>query len=520
MATTDKYDRQLRLWGAKGQRALGDTCVVLVGATAAGTETLKNLTLPGIGSFCVVDDALVSKQDEASNFFLSSNSATSRSRAEMACHYLQELNADVQGAYQVIPKLSEIGDWKNVLYKETNGKGKLLIIASDLNPQVLESLSHTCESLKLALVMVQAYGLIGCVRLQLPGKVPLLEPKPTNAPPDLRLKTSFPALDELVGSVDLSALENHQHGHVPYPIILKKAANAWRSNHGDKLPTSFAEKQEFKESVKAMSRDYNKELNFNEAVDQSYLAYTEREVFFPEDQDPTSTIGVLYKGLKAFMEKSKGRPPLNGAIPDMTSSTDSYIALQQIYKTQAEQDLQEMISLCSGGVSEESVISFCANVFSVDQISTRSLVEEFHEKPTDELLDEWKMSLMDPYDVPSHTPLLWYLGIRACQVFFKNHQRYPGMINDWESDIPLLQENYKQVALHYQLHDEQLVQENAVAICQELTRYANAEIHTIASVVGGVASQEAVKIITGQYTPLNNTYVFNGIVSVAGVYKF
>jgi amyloid beta precursor protein binding protein 1 len=136
------------------------------------------------------------------------------------------------------------------------------------------------------------------------------------------------------------------------------------------------------------------------------------------------------------------------------------------------------------------------------------------------LLDEWKMSLMDPYDVPSHTPLLWYLGIRACQVFFKNHQRYPGMINDWESDVPVLQENYKQVALHYQLQDEQLVQENAVAICQELTRYANAEIHTIASVVGGVASQEAVKIITGQYTPLNNTYVFNGIVSVAGVYKF
>jgi hypothetical protein len=29
-----------------------------------------------------------------------------------------------------------------------------------------------------------------------------------------------------------------------------------------------------------------------------------------------------------------------------------------------------------------------------------------------------------------------------------------------------------------------------------------------------------VKIITGQYIPLNNTYLFNGIVSVAGVYKF
>jgi amyloid beta precursor protein binding protein 1 len=35
-----------------------------------------------------------------------------------------------------------------------------------------------------------------------------------------------------------------------------------------------------------------------------------------------------------------------------------------------------------------------------------------------------------------------------------------------------------------------------------------------------VASQEAVKIITGQYVPLNNTYVYNGIVSVGGVYRF
>ena len=56
MATTDKYDRQLRLWGASGQRALGSTLVVLVGSSACGTETLKNLVLPGVGSFLVLDD--------------------------------------------------------------------------------------------------------------------------------------------------------------------------------------------------------------------------------------------------------------------------------------------------------------------------------------------------------------------------------------------------------------------------------------------------------------------------------
>ena len=52
-----------------------------------------------------------------------------------------------------------------------------------------------------------------------------------------------------------------------------------------------------------------------------------------------------------------------------------------------------------------------------------------------------------------------------------------------------------------------------------LARYANAEIHNIASIVGGVSSQEAVKIITGQYVPFNNTYIYNGIASTGGVYQ-
>ena len=42
-------------------------------------------------------------------------------------------------------------------------------------------------------------------------------------------------------------------------------------------------------------------------------------------------------------------------------------------------------------------------------------------------------------------------------------------------------------------------------------------MHNIGSVLGGVAGQEAVKIITGQYTPIKNTYLFNGISGVAGV---
>ena len=39
MATDDKYDRQLRLWGSHGQRALSSAHILMVGAAAS--ETFK-----------------------------------------------------------------------------------------------------------------------------------------------------------------------------------------------------------------------------------------------------------------------------------------------------------------------------------------------------------------------------------------------------------------------------------------------------------------------------------------------
>ena len=57
----------------------------------------------------------------------------------------------------------------------------------------------------------------------------------------------------------------------------------------------------------------------------------------------------------------------------------------------------------------------------------------------------------------------------------------------------------------------------ADAHAQELSRFGASELHAVAAVVGGVASQEAVKVIARQYEPVDHTYVFNGIAGVGGV---
>ena len=106
-----KYDRQLRLWAASGQQSLEDARVLLVNSDGpwddqgigvsgvVGVETLKNLVLPGIGGFTIVDPATVTETDLGVNFFLEEESL-GKSRAEETCRLLRELNPDVEGSYQ------------------------------------------------------------------------------------------------------------------------------------------------------------------------------------------------------------------------------------------------------------------------------------------------------------------------------------------------------------------------------------------------------------------------------------
>ncbi len=95
-AKEKKYDRQLRLWAASGQAALEDAKVLLLnsGSGAVGVETLKNLILPGVGSFTIVDETNVSEMDLGVNFFLE-ESSLGRWRAEETRRFLQELNPEV-----------------------------------------------------------------------------------------------------------------------------------------------------------------------------------------------------------------------------------------------------------------------------------------------------------------------------------------------------------------------------------------------------------------------------------------
>lgn len=97
-AKEKKYDRQLRLWAASGQQALEDAHILLLNSSpgVVGVETLKNLILPGIGNYTIIDEEDVAEEDLGINFFLTDESL-GKPRANETCKYLTELNPDVNG---------------------------------------------------------------------------------------------------------------------------------------------------------------------------------------------------------------------------------------------------------------------------------------------------------------------------------------------------------------------------------------------------------------------------------------
>lgn len=113
-AKTQRYDRQLRLWAASGQAALESAHVLVITGSALATSTLKNLVLPGVGAFTILDDSKVQAEDLGNNFFLQpGETQIGDLRAEQAAKYLSELNEGVKAQY-LNQVRSQLDDWYEI----------------------------------------------------------------------------------------------------------------------------------------------------------------------------------------------------------------------------------------------------------------------------------------------------------------------------------------------------------------------------------------------------------------------
>ncbi len=54
---------------------------------------------------------------------------------------------------------------------------------------------------------------------------------------------------------------------------------------------------------------------------------------------------------------------------------------------------------------------------------------------------------------------------------------------------------------------------------REMLRFSGSKLHNISAVLGGIASQEAIKVLIKQYTALNHTLIYDGIHGRAQVFN-
>ena len=69
---SERYDRQIRLWGVEAQSRMQRTQVLVCGLRGLHVETVKNLVLAGVG-VTLLDHARVEASDLQYNFFLTAH---------------------------------------------------------------------------------------------------------------------------------------------------------------------------------------------------------------------------------------------------------------------------------------------------------------------------------------------------------------------------------------------------------------------------------------------------------------
>jgi amyloid beta precursor protein binding protein 1 len=240
---------------------------------------------------------------------------------------------------------------------------------------------------------------------------------------------------------------------------------------------------------------------------------------------------VVY-GIAQFMKESGGTLPVSGSLPDMHSTSDMYISLQQVFQRKAKLDreavqghIQQLLSrkqLPASFVTEEFINLVCTHFRSSCIMAYTSISEEYKQSSA-----STRASIFEAFDAIVETcagtqarlhecqqsPILWYMLLQSRENFHAKFHRYPGESTDAGSSFEEDASNLYEIVLN-------LVHRVSIPVstfqpfltkrhCDEIVRFANIELHVVAALLGGVAAQESVKIITGQYVPIKSTYVYN-----------
>eukprot|EP00189_Rhodosorus_marinus_P003305 CAMPEP_0113968798 /NCGR_PEP_ID=MMETSP0011_2-20120614/9781_1 /TAXON_ID=101924 /ORGANISM="Rhodosorus marinus" /LENGTH=528 /DNA_ID=CAMNT_0000982023 /DNA_START=178 /DNA_END=1764 /DNA_ORIENTATION=- /assembly_acc=CAM_ASM_000156 len=518
MDRAERYDRQIRVWGDAGQERLEDAHVCVINSSALGTESLKSLVLPGIGAFTLIDGKNCTVRDLGRNFFVTEDQVTKNvNRAEACSMLLRDLNHAVEGNYvsedisDVLNRTEDLGHFFSTYS---------LVVAADLAyGPVLQKVASACYSAKVPLIVCRINGLFGLVRIIAPEH--LIENSRDGVDSkqlsNLCLSDPFPELVEYAAKFDLDALDDFSHKHVPYVVLLVKASMEWKTQKGLLQIVERRDVEGIRELLQSWRRPHEEE-NFDEALRKAYLVMfsPERNVLSSEAFDgrkgedgkgPSSSLNrsfwLFVASLKKFVEE-EGRLPVSGKLPDMTSDTESYVGLQRIYQSKSRKDAEKLASYVDRIAHETRTETMsAAQVQYFTNLAPYLSVQRT--RPLEDELRSCSADLERALKEESSIAHL-YIFFRAADMHLS--ESLGNIVEDSSKHFVELQ------AKSMQILSEMGMPPGSVNIWREglleFLRYDGSEIHSIASILGGIIAQESVKLLTRQFVPVKNTIIFNG----------
>ncbi|KAJ8983471.1 hypothetical protein NQ317_014929 [Molorchus minor] len=401
-----KYDRQLRLWGDHGQKLVENSKVCLINATALGTEILKSLVLPGIGSFTIVDGEKITEEDLGSNFFLE-NDSLGMSRAQVATQSLLELNPDVRGDY--------IDESPEHVMSHTQDffSNFSVVVATALPEKVLIPLSRHLWDSNVPLVVCRSIGFLGYIRLQIKEHT-VIEGHPDNENPDLRLDKPWPALKEHLDSINVATLDPKARSHVP-PIIIVPCQKPERRK-------TFLRRMIRESPIPDESGVKVLEENFEEAI--HYVNTCVSPIRIPpnvqailDDDSCFAFLGHVL-ALRELVQAEEALP-VRGSLPDMAADTETSsgtggAGVQEGFAN------SEDLGMTEDAISENEVKLVCKHASELHVIRGKCIADEYQHTNLD--LSSY---LEDPDSL-----MFYYVILRGLERFISEFNTYPGQLDD------------------------------------------------------------------------------------------
>lgn len=222
----------------------------------------------------------------------------------------------------------------------------------------------------------------------------------------------------------------------------------------------------------------------------------------------TSSFWLLVCALREFAAAHNGRPPLSGHVPDQPGSTsDHFVALLQLYRSKRDSHVAWLLDAANRHaarcgarqVSHEEAKDMTEFASFATVTTGTSLEQEFSAafKIPSHILDA-------DYSTNAH-PLAVYPIFRAwfrCEAL---GSQGAGAAPDLKAAVSTV---CGDLGVPAELLAPGYVEE--IQRSWDHARGGPVEITTVASVIGGIAANEAVKHIVQKFQPLNNSAIYDG----------